>query len=481
VDEAIRMRVPLVFIVLLVTLIPVMPFVMDDQDQLRYRIQTFVTWSMVAMSGLLSLMTLFLAVGTIAGEIQQRQIFLSMSKPVSRLHYLAGKWLGIVLLNLLLVAVCGTAIYAFTQLLALQPAKNLEDALAVRERVLVARVAEAPQPVNEADFRVACQRRLDQLRREDPARYGRVGELFEQASGKVQRAVAKEVRARWYSVGPRMTAVYRFTGLSPAKEYGDQVQLRIKPKVSGETVNRKGLVYLNMVVNDRPYENPAGTVGVPPIVDDTYHVMPIGSEVIDAQGELKITIFNPVVEGQTQPSISFNLEDGIELFYRAGSFEGNLIRSLLILWVRLAFLAMLGLAAGTFLGFPVACLCCLIVYLAAASSGFLSESLEFYSTLPRGGPWERIEGTVRLIGQRIAAGEVWAAFKVLIRLIGTAFMLLVPNFGAYNPTPLLADGRLVSLQMLGRAVAQIGLVWTGAVGVIGYLIFRSRELARVIV
>ena len=93
-----------------------------------------------------------------------------MSKPVSRLHYLAGKWLGIAALNALLVALCGVAIYVFTAMLAQQPAKNLEDAVAVSQRVLVARVGEAPKMAEEVNVEKLFMERLDLLRNEDPAR-----------------------------------------------------------------------------------------------------------------------------------------------------------------------------------------------------------------------------------------------------------------------------------------------------------------------
>ena len=483
VDEAIRRRAPLVFIVLLLVMLPIMPFVMDPQDLLRYRIQTFMTWSMIAASALLSLMTVFLAVGTITSEIQNRQILLSMSKPLSRLNYLVGKWLGIVSLNLLLLTVCGIAVYAFTMMLARQPAKNLQDRIAVHQRVLVARVAEAPLPRSEAGFRQQCQERLDRIRAENNS-YGMVGQSFDQVSPAIRREVEKSVRTRWYAIGPRMTQVYRFNGLRPAQQYGDRLQLRIKPKSGGATSNNSGLVYLNLSINDRPYINPNTNVqGVPPIAENTYHILPLDTQDIDGNGELLIAITNPLVKGKDQSSFSFNLEDGLEVFYRAGSFEWNLVRSLLIVWLRLAFLAMLGLTAGTFLGFSVACLVCLIVYMAAAASGFLAESLEFYSTLPSSKLplWERITGTASLIWALFSSGDLWGTLKVVIRLIGTGFMLLVPNFGTYNPTPLLADGRLVSSQLVLYAAGQIGLVWTAAMAVVGYLIFRSRELARVIV
>ena len=48
-----------------------------------------------------------------------------------------------------------------------------------------------------------------------------------------------------------------------------------------------------------------------------------------------------------------------------------------------------------------------------------------------------------------------------------------------------ADDKLVLAlpkgRLMGEALLYVGLVWTGVTGLIGYLIFRSRELARVTV
>lgn len=473
-DEAIRMKVPLVFIVLLIVIVPVLPFVIDPEEMLRYRIATFLQWSITAVTVLLSLMTVFLAVGTITSEIQNRQIFLSMSKPVSRWQYLLGKWLGIGALNLLLVGVCGGAIYLFTMTLADQPARNLEDAVAVSQRVLVARVGENPKPVEPGAMQRRYEERLEQLRLEDPERYGNVGDTINDLNPKLRADLQQSVMAQWYSIGPRQTKTYRFTGLDRAKTEGQTVQFRIKPKLGSSSPD--DMVYLNARVNDRPFT-------IPPLVDNTYHVVDIPVSFVDDNGSMTISLTNAVIEGREQPSISFNLDDGIELFYRVGSFEGNLVRSLIIVWLQLAFLAMLGIAAGTFLGFPVACLVCLMIYLIAAASAYVNQSLADYSAFPSDDLpfWEQTTGVLSLIGRKFAEGDPWAGIRIVIRLVGSGFMLLVPSFGTYSPGPLLNDGRLISGRMLRDAALNIGLIWTGVVAVIGYLIFRARELARVTV
>jgi hypothetical protein len=475
VDEAVRMKLPLVFIIALVLFVPVLPISLDAADPLKYRIQTFLTWAMMAVGGLLSLMTVFLAVGTVTGEIGQRQIFLTLTKPVARWQYLLGKWLGIVSLNALLVLICGGAIYVMTMMLAQQPALDLADQRAVREQVLVAREAIAPRPPSDVNFSQLFERRIEQLRYNDPETYGRPGDPIAQLDEQVIDQVQSTILGEWFSIGPRQSKTYAFNGIR-LDEGVQTLQLRLKPKLGSSTPD--DLVRLQMEANGR-------NLPVPPLSDDGSHVIPIPASLV-RDGQLALALTNPALPGDggeavVQPTISFNQQDGLQLLYRAGAFEPNLGRSLVILWLRLSFLAMLGLAAGSLLSFPVACLAVLLVYFAAAGSSFVAESLEGYARLPKDDLplWDQVVGVPQLIVAHLGAGEFGKAIKVVIRLIGELFLLLVPRFGAYDPVTELQDGRIVPMSMLGQAFLNIGLLWTGAAGVLAYLLFRRRELARV--
>ncbi len=485
-DEAIRMKTPMVFIVMLMLLVPMLPLFISSEDQLRYQIQSFLSWSMIIVGGMLGLMTVFLAVGTITGEIEKRQIFLTLTKPVSRVQYLAGKWLGITALNLLLVAVSGVAIYAFVMLLAAQPAKSGTDALAVREEVMVARRTIKPIPTNETGLSGALAERLERLRREEPTTYGNPGDPLDTLDPETLNKVQQQVMTEWYTIGPQNRTVYRFTGLSNLPAGTDAIQFRFKPKAASNPPD--GFVRFAVRLNGRPYLNPfdnefRGT-SIFKYADNKFHVLPLPVEAINAQGVMDIEVFNVrLPNAPPPPSLTFNTKDGLEVLYRVGSFEANLLRSMTIVWLRLAFLAMLGLAAGSFLGFPVACLLAGLVYIAATGHGYIAESMSTYAAFPRNTLplWDRIAGIPVTIGDQLSEGKVYDAFKVIVRMIGSGFIALVPSFAEHNPTPLLSDGRVVPWPMVGRSALWVGGVWTGIVAVIAWLLFRTREIARVIV
>ena len=474
-DEAIRMRLPVVFIIGLMLIVPVLPFVLDPGDRLEYRVQSFLSWSAIAVSLLLSLMTIFLAIGSVTRELERRQVFLSLTKPVRRWQYLLGKWLGVVVLNAVLVPTAGVGVYAFTLYLANQPAIDRADRDAVTQRVLVARGVAAPQPSDPGYFDRAVQERIELLRSNDAQWMSGATEMAEGDERNIRTAVINE----WLAVGPRSSKTYVFNGLGEAKERAREVQLRLEPEAAGSLEG--GMVRLAMRVNGRPY-TPYGAPLLE-LSEGTPHTLWVPTEVIDDEGRIELTITNPAPNEQAQPTVSFSPDEGLQMLYRVGGFEANLTRSLAMLWVRLGFLAALAVAASTFLGFPVAALLCTMVYLVASGGGFVTDSLDNYSASPRDveTTWELLLWYPTVVVDKFAEGEPADAIKIVIRGVGEAFSFFVPSFADYSGGDLVADGRLVSYRQLGGALLKVGLLWGGACGLIGYAIFVRKEIAKVTV
>lgn len=483
IDEAIRMKIALVFIVGVAILIAVFPFVIDQEDFLKYRITSFLTWSLMATSALLSLMTVFLSIATITREQTKKQIFLTMTKPVHRGEYLLGKWLGITLLNLLLLSVACAGIYAFTMLLAAQPARDAEDRLAVQSEVLVARKSVDPIAPNPAELAAMYDELLERLREEEPERYGMPGDTAHELSPADTADIQQKVMLRWFSIPNQSSKTYRFTGLNDAKQYDQPLQLRFKPKLAGSSLD--GFVFIGLRINGRYYQQPGITTaqGLLKLAEGNFHTLNIDPAVLDENGNMDVEVYNPTPGGVQQPALNFNPKDGIEVLYRVSDFEGNLVRSVGVIWLRLMFLAMLGLAAGTYLGFPVATLVCLLVYFTAAGNAYLTESLQYYAAFPNQALplWDKVLWLIAKAGSLIGEGKYYDVFKMLIKLIGSGFVAIAPSFGDLNATPLVSDGRLVPTEMVVRAFVWSGVIWTGLTGFIGWMIFRGRELARVTV
>lgn len=479
VDEAIRMKIALIFIALLVMVVPVLFVVMDPQQRLEYRIQMFLAWSLTSVSLLLSLITIFLACGTICTEVSQRQIFLTLSKPVSRAQYLLGKWLGILLINALLLSVASGGIYLFAKLLQQQDARDDADRVAVDFHLMVARLSTRPHPAQGMDLNTKFEERREQLAKEDPVRFA-AHKLLPKDRQEIEKAIVR----KWYTVAPRGTERYLFTGLDRAKQFskfGQTIQLRFKPQGSRSAPDGKARLAFHL--NGRPWPTTPDGLHIPiEVSDGDFHVINLPVAAIDHAGNLEVAISN--VNLPTWPvSISFPPSDGLEVLYQVGEFEPNFVRTLVIVYIRLAFLAVLGLMAGTFLGFPVACLLSLLVYTIGSASSFLSEALTYYAVSPTEDVpgWQMITSFISYWFTTLISGEVWNAIKMLIKLAGEFIVTVLPSFSDFDPVPLVCDGRLVSQKMIVSAILKVGLLWTGICALVALLVFRSRELARVTV
>lgn len=488
-DEAIRQKAGLVFVCLALVLIPMLPLILSD-TRLSYRVSNFLRYATFATGTLLSVMTLVLAARTVTRELDDRVAFTTLSKPLPRWQYLLGKWVGLMGLNALLLAVAGVGIYAFTAVLTADVERDAMDRLdadAVTKQILVARVSTSPTMESEQAFSAALGARLGDLQARDPATFGEPGTPGSELPEEVGAQVVTEVLNRWLSVPYRGRGVYRFGGLSDAKERGGTVQLRLKPESRGAPPpDRK--VQLGFRVNGRPYRNPQTVTGaVPRLADDRYHVLEIPTEEIADDGTLLIEIENggpgTRLGGRDQPTVAFNPADGLEVFYPVGGFAQNLAASLALVWVKLGFLTALGVAAATFLGFPVAVLFCGILYAAASASGYLGESLASYAAFPTEDLplWRRAVGFFELLYAKLSAGELGDAARAVVRLFGQSVLFVAPDLSAYATTTLLADGRAVTWRLLAGGLFWVGVVWSGAVFLLGVLFFQRREIAQVTV
>jgi ABC-type transport system involved in multi-copper enzyme maturation permease subunit len=540
-EESLRMGVALIFIIAMLVMLPMLPLVFGSEDRVTYMVQRFLTYSNMIVGVLLGLMTVLLAARTVSLEIATRQIHMTLTKPLGRVQYLMGKWLGIVLLNAVLLAVAGIATYGFTMAIAQNPALNALDDYAVNREVLTARLAQTPNPVDitweQMYTNVLVEKQLT-----DPGRFGEKGTSFAMLADDAKQEVISDAISRFYTVPGGGSRDFVVTGLGEAaraaerasvegqailkKEAGltnDQaqayvdaaqgqpsdldsetaakvspelrdrviriverevIQLSLTPSVAPKPDNQNTEVLLR--VNGRPWPPPPTPTAQPPrtrLVVEIANELPVPASLINKDGEMVINIAVPDKrsDGFDQQSMRFNFKDAlIGIYYRVGSFEGNLTRALVIVWFKLAFLAMVGLMAGALLSFPVAAMLGLIVYLAAAASGVINESLDSYAGFARSeNTWEVITGTFGAFFSQLGSGDVYGAFKLLLRLIGEAFMLLIPSFGEFNTHQPLSDGHVISNRTVGTAALKIGLLWTGIAALIGLLMFNRKEIARV--
>jgi hypothetical protein len=465
--EAVRMKVALVFIVLLIFAMAALPGLLDPTTPLRYRVQSFLQYGTGGSYWIIAILVLFFSVGTVAFEQRDRQIWQTMTKPVTAWQYILGKWLGVMALAAVLLAVSCTGVFLFTEYLRKQPALGesvqmlvgqsmaTEDRQILESQVLAARnVAEPVLPMTPRDerFLEGVRSYIIDRQRHEPG-FGTNPAEFE----KIKSDLFKSWEQSYRSIGPGDYRDFIIEGLGEARKRNEMISLRFRIDSAG---NPPGVLY-NLTFNFGGVTHPPQNVSLGP--SQQISLFP---QVIDEDGRVTLTVFNgaliPVDDPPGAMAIVPNPETitfppgGLEISYSAGSFQMNFLRVALVLWLKLAFLSILGIAAATFLSFPVACLVAFSVFIAAEGAGFLANSVQYYDALDH-------DGNV-------------VYWKIPIRAMGLGISGAFKMYAELRPTTRLVDGRLLSWGSVSWGASFIlilsGVLFTMAVG-----IFRRRELA----
>jgi len=502
-DEATRNRTVLVVLVVLLGALAVQPYLALGSlgQPLRYKIQFYLSFSGFASAFLLGGVTIFLAASAVATDLEGRRASDVFVKPIPRWAYLLGRWLGVALPMAVLVAVWAAVTAGVAMFwLAPQPAQNAADRDFVNNRVLVARQEVPASPVIAFEQRVSD--RFEQVRREDPERLTRQGQAG------LMNDLLNELQNEFLSVRPGLGrgSTYRFAGLGAARERAEAIEAELQADaeaIAGRlnelgyenddgTPIRPGQVALDTVLpfadelgldlepgrlqlrfkvrGTNTYGGKEGTllldlegVRVPlTYVVDRVQVFDLPATVVDEQGELELGITNLGIsdQGRRRPdTIQFETDAWLSVFFVKGDVPGNFLRQGIVLWVRLAFLAMLATAAASLMSFPVAATLTLAVWVLAAGGSYVR------STLASG------------VGRDETLATTFFETTLLNAARGLAGLL--SRFSEVDGTGRIASGLYVPWQAVGGHVLWVGLVWTAIAFLIGWALFSRREIARV--
>src|SRR6185295_4208916 len=108
---AFRFRLFWVMTFLLIGSVTFLPVAIKDDGTARGFTQILLTYTLSVVTALLGLSTLWLSCGTLTRNIEENQMQVVSVKPIARWQIWIGKWLGLVTLNAVLLAVSGSCIF----------------------------------------------------------------------------------------------------------------------------------------------------------------------------------------------------------------------------------------------------------------------------------------------------------------------------------------------------------------------------------
>lgn len=445
ISQAIRMKIAVVVIVMLAILLPMMGVVMGGDGTLKGKLQTFVSYGLSLTSLLLCVLTIAVSTHSLTEEIKRKQIFLALTKPLRRYEIIAGKFLGVVILDVFLLALFGGIIFAFTWYMPNFVEVDEAEVAKANDSFYTSR-AVLTDPVDQE----AVKARVEEIY-EKRLKEGQLpGNMTTSRAKTVKQTIMAEELGKIINIQPGGGRVWRFKNVRPKNP---DEQLFIQFKLESISPGVEKLYSLWQIGDDRgdirelktrfeniPRHDPIRTV----------QEFKFDSDLIstDGDGYVSVILRNPFGNGTAI------VAKDVKLLYRAGSFAGNYTRAVIVIFSRLVFLAALGVSVSTWLSFPVAILICVVVFFTGTVNGFIVEA---------------ITGLGR---------EAFIFYSLTIRPL----LWFLPVFdGEFNPTPYLVSGEFLKWSTLGNIFLVTGLIKSAVLIAAGMLIFHKREIAKITV
>ncbi len=442
VRDAIRSRLLISLTAILLVGLIGLPLLISGDNTLRGQVQVILGYTLSFAMNMLSAVTLWVACGGIASEIQDRRLYLVLTKPVHRHELWLGKWLGIVGINAMLLGLTGLILTTMIwRTLRVSP-ESAETKREIGEQFLLAR---QPLPPSLPDWSGLAKRESEKLVSSGKAPAG----MDRRA---IESELMKEYERRQWTVLPNGAIALDYQLPAPATGAHDLIltysfessrpeRTPVAAAWRIDTVPDRSLV---MEVTN--YPGMPNTILIPGSLVQGSQAIRLTYHRLDAQNPATLMM----TAGGTQP----------ELLVPTGNGTPNLTRGLLIILFRLAFLAALGLTAGCLLSAPVAVFVAFFVMILLAMSGYVENVAT--------------SGVFYVAHEGPAPTQTWLDVAILRLFKG--FNGVTQPFIRFDPVPLLQEGKRVGWDLTVYAAAWLIGLYTTLTALIGIALFNRREI-----
>lgn len=521
--EGLRAKVASGFAALILISIPIFWLTSEGDGTIKGKVQMFFTYSLGFTSFLLAVLTILFSCRSLSVEIASRQIYGIVSKPIPRWQIVAGKWFGVMVLNVVLLTLAGVMTWAGTRMTvaafktslegelvtygSMTPAQaaatvaSLADVRGVGRKgldspivtVIGEQLGKTREEVGEILLRLPEStrvnlRRFDELRRQVlvartmipvpvPDLSQEIDEYYELlkkdsrlpgdwTEQRIRESIHKELLLSYCSIGYGEGRTWEIKGPPPQEGRDWVMSLRFKIRAPRQPLATQ-FMNLTLETDQLLCEWGLGdprTANFLPAPATQYPInanneLEIPQQGVGKDGTILLSFMN--VDPRRIEAI-FDLPGGaLSVMYRIGPWELGLVQALLATLVPLCCLAAFGVCASTFLSFPVGSLIVLTLFVISSSMGFVAESLA--------------------VAKDYAPPEHERELAWEVRRITVETMDWVLSIGDLDPVNRLLDGHAVGWAALWNATWKYVLLKGSLVMFLAIMIFRRRELAAVIV
>ncbi|MGZ5567749.1 MAG: ABC transporter permease, partial [Limisphaerales bacterium] len=278
---------------LLVAAVVGLPLLIKDDGTAQGLTQILLTYTLSAITAILGFATLWIACGSLARDIEECQMQMVTTKPISRWQIWVGKWLGILGLNAVLLAISGGAVFFLLTNRASHLPADQQNVL--RQGIFVAR-ASLKQPA--PDYAAEADSALQEARK--------ANNIPENEIPEVRKMLLDRIKSGSEVVPPGYMKRWTIdAGILKNFVQDKPLQLRVRFRTSRYN---DGETYPTLWVIGDP-DSPSSkriTQILPPESFQEFNI----PNVIDNNGKLTIDVANPPANGV---DLLFDANDGLEV------------------------------------------------------------------------------------------------------------------------------------------------------------------------
>lgn len=439
------MRIALIFIVVLLLLVAWLPYSLRHEDSVSSAVQTYLSLSLRLVGFLLALLTVFLS-RSVSDEISNKQIQMLMAKPLPRWQFVCGKFFGIVLINMSLLAVSGVGIYAGAKIMAKMNPRDELDAGRLNEEILTARHGiDVKMPDFTATASDFFQERFDS---------GGYANVIDVAPELEKERIAKEIATQWRTVLPMQMRSLEFENVRCERSPEKFLQIKYKPTVWRYPPDE--ILRCYWIVGNPDKGTPVYYIDRRDIIG-RFHSFSVPTDAVAPDLTLTAQFVNQnPFEGEPQfgNTVTFEPDEPTQVLFTVGTFGGNLFRLLMLVACRLIVLTAFSIFMTCLFSFPVACLISFTFLAMAAMTGYLEDSILYFDR-------EGADGV----------------FRTIVAYIYRVAFMIVPRFSKYDGTDLFVDGRNVTLRWVLQGISVLVVVYSTIIMSAACIMFQRREVS----
>ena len=360
--NVVRSRVILALSALLFAATFLLPLAIQGDGTPEGLIRIHLSYSLGIAAFLLALATLWSGCAAVSQEADDKTLQLLLVKPVPRLRIWLGKWLALLVVDALLIALTGGLALA-TLHHKLRRGGFAPDDLARARQTTLAALETHRAPLPDVEYRVF--REYEKLR--DSHR------LPDAPESAILDSIRQSLLARLYSLPPGTEFIWNFGRLDPVPDTL-LVQLKCESSRPGAAFTNASLA-LHLTHNAPPkFQKIPRMIDLTPGILQTIVFTNLADDA-EAHDPLRcsVTLFNGFDPDAT---LFFDPEAGLVLREPRGTFAGNYLRALAQLFFRLALFAAIGVTLGTLFSMPVATFLTLVLIVILQLSGFVSAAAQ---------------------------------------------------------------------------------------------------------